>query len=180
MPTTTSFPPLFPPRLWPRHYQYGLIAAVLAGVGTLSLWTINSQQRSLQARRIQVSQAQAELAQTRPITLANPNTTSSLNAHLPALPPSNAINPVVNDMTRLAKQHHVQIVNLTVELTPKTPHNLVQHQITMQAKADYTQTKAWIGELLSRHPWLAIKSFTGQSTDTGLDIRMTWGLYVDE
>jgi hypothetical protein len=141
---------------------------------------INARQQNLQKEQAQLATAQAELAQYRQtVSVASPSNQSTA-PELPALPKAIAVNQLVGDMTRLAQHHRVQLVNLTIEATASSAQAVAQRQITMQVKADYAGLKAWMGEMLARYPWLAVKSFSGQSTDSGLDINMAWVLYVQD
>jgi hypothetical protein len=173
---------LFPPSRWPRRYQYALIAGALIFVLTLSILAFNYRQQSLRNEQTQLANAQAELATYRQrLSITSQSSLDpSTSAQLPAPPKANAINQIVGDMTRFAQHHRVQLLNLTIEATASSAQHLAQRQITTQAKADYAGFKAWMGEMLARYPWLAIKSLSGQSTDTGLDVNMTWVLYVQD
>lgn len=172
---------LFPPSHWPRRYQYLLIAAALASICGLAIWTLNYRQHALQEQSIQLANAQAELAQYRQTAAVQPSHQNQTNnADLPAPFKVGEVNPFIGDMTRLAKQHHVQLINLSVEASAKTPQALAQRQITVQVKTDYANLKTWMGELMGRYPWLAVKSLNGQSAEAGLDINMTWVLYVED
>lgn len=185
-----TFPVIFPLRLWPRPAQYALVLLALLATLALCGWWLNTAQYQLQTSQTALMQATAELNQLRASNTASASSTP-FSTPLPPLPTSSAIDNVVRDMTGLAKQHQLVVVNLSIESTAKSTQMLAQQQISVQAKGDYTSLKRWMGEMLARHPWLAVKSLNWRSADAGggtpfaaaaapLEATFVWVLYVQD
>jgi hypothetical protein len=102
---------------------------------------------------------------------------------------------VVRDMSLLAKQYQVGLVNLTIESTTKTPQALAQLTLSVQTRGDYVNLKRWVAELQVRHAWLAVKSLDWRSTSASgvsafgqspigsaapIEASFIWVLYVQD
>lgn len=193
----STFPVIFPLRLWPRSAQYALVSLALLTTLTLCGWWLGAAQNRLKNSQVALAQATSELTQLRAAntdsasSAALGTTTAASTSLLPPLPSSSAIDNVVRDMTALAKQHQLVVVNLSIESTTKSTQALAQQQISVQAKGDYASLKRWMGEVLVRHPWLAVKSLNWRSADAGggapfaavaapLEATFVWVLYVQD
>ena len=167
-----------PFRRWPLHHHILLACLIVLGMAAGSFWWIQQSRSALltlQHERQSV-QGQLDAALRSGPPIVKPDFTQSL----PTLARSD---DVARDIGRFAQPLNVQITSLTVDPRAATPSELGRVLFNLTGQAAYKDTKAWLAELLSRYPSLAIQSLSLRTQPTDpvrQDVRVTLVLVVKD
>ncbi len=167
-----------PFRRWPLHHHILLACLIVFGLAVGGLWWIKQSRFALVSLQYERQSVQGQLDVA--LRTVQPAVKLDFTQSLPTMARSD---DVARDVSRFAQSLNVQITSLTVDPRAATPSELGRVQFNLTGQAAYKDTKAWLAELLSRYPSLAIQSLslrTQPNDPVRQDVRVTLVLIVKD
>lgn len=127
-----------------------LLLGAVAGAGVLAIQSARAQ-RADQSAALQLLRQELKALQNQPQRA--PDFTSQL-------PKPQRIDDVVRDIGNQAQAVGMEVRSLALQPVAGTPQELAKIQISLAATAEYKAAKTWLGELLGRHPSLAVEALS--------------------
>ena len=147
---------LVPLRHWPWSIHLAAAVLLLGTVSAAGYIAVSHARAERAAVYQELADAKARLQSLRQAQ-AQPQKPQDFTAQLP---PAQRIDDVVRDMGQHAQELGVEVRSIALQPVAGTPQELARIQVSVSAAAEYKAAKAWLGELLARHPTLGVEALT--------------------
>lgn len=161
---------------WPFFGHLGIATVAFALVAILGQWFLEQQNRNLNklSKDLTNISQQLELGKASNVEAIPRNFSSQLSG-------TEIEDDFLHDVAAFAQTAGVQIFVLTPIRSQNSPSDLGKLQLTINAKADYSASKAWLSRLLDRYSGLAVRSLSmrvGTNDNSRQDIAVVLVLHT--